>query len=339
MKRAIRVGGIAAFVFLCLVLLVGFLAVSFEAALYFLVGLLASLVALGLLPRFLARISLLLAAATALLIAAASIVSIHYGIIVGAGPTAMTGYQAELVPDPHSNDPNRFLLSEHFQYIHPPAARHGDTYGQFTGSEVIEARSNGFAVHEIDFSPLSTLHGRVLYQGRYPFLRFFGKAGKHVDVVICTEPCNNTSVMLRGFPPDSFWQANSLSTVQLGIFGDTEMAAWNLNNVDRPVKFTYIDAPWRQYRDILTPYFGVTSLNNAIPIAFGCLLTVTLAGTLPAWLVVSLVFLWHWIRKLAGRWRKPKPGGQVALSGPQTGPVKAKKTTRARSGRKSGRRR
>ncbi len=153
MKRAIRVGGIAAFVFLCLVLLVGFLAVSFEAALYFLVGLLASLVALGLLPRFLARISLLLAAATALLIAAASIVSIHYGIIVGAGPTAMTGYQAELVPDPHSNDPNRFLLSEHFQYIHPPAARHGDTYGQFTGSEVIEARSNGFAVHEIDFFP------------------------------------------------------------------------------------------------------------------------------------------------------------------------------------------
>lgn len=323
---------------LYLVLFAGFLTVSYSAAFVLVLGTAACLIIASLFPPWFSRSVLLAVGVIALLLAGASAISTHFGISIGVTPIGMTGYDANVSLAPNSNDPNRFVLDETLDWV--------DVYKKpidqppFTYSRIIEAKRVGVFIHEVDFTPLAG-NARVLFKGPYPFLRFSKGKGRHFDMGICTEPCTNTAVMLT-LPVDSFWQANALTTVQSMPFGDTETVTWTLRNIDRPVKFIYIDPEWRRFRGILGSYYSATSYGDLFVIALSCLLSAALVGSVPPWMlgVVALIWgfrkrMWPMIKSLFSR-KVPASGSQQQSAAQSATPSpRPKKSPPAKSNRRN----
>ncbi len=301
-KHVDRVVALTGACLLFLILLVGFLATSYTAAVALSLSTVACLFLLFLSPALLSRWILLTLGVAALLVAGTSLISTHFGISTGVSAIGMVAYDASISPDTASDDPNRFVLRETLQWV--------DDYKRpieqrpFAYARTIEAKAAGFAVHEVDFMPLEG-HAQVLRHGPYPFLRLRQGKGKYLDMGICTEPCTNARVTLD-LPRDSFWQANAPTVVQPAPFAGSETVNWTLLSMDGPVKFNYIDPGWRKFRGVLASYYGASSIGDFVEIALSCFLAAALTGTVPPWLLAVIAVCWKFRARLWARIEPPR---------------------------------
>lgn len=131
---------------------------------------------------------------------------------------------------------------------------------------VVDSRSIGVMVEEIDYTPYLITHSQVLTATLSS-----GQVVQIGEVVI-----SNIDTTIAELPGNSFLEAKFQEHKARG-YGDSERIAWSIPSRDahrEGVVFAFIPQPFQYFRWLIQPLRKLSSTSNSILLVFGALLSI-----------------------------------------------------------------
>jgi|GEM_PF-4135976 hypothetical protein len=258
---------------LFVLIIIGLLAVSFSAALYFLIGgiiawsliyIVAGLTQKYEIPLFKILIALLILCAIIVALFSLLYFMPHPSAQQSCPPgetiteTEIKEYHAAIEPVDFSK--GIFNLSEEVKYevatsvcneTYAPTQIKIDENQTSISERQIHSSKRGIFIREIRFSPLNDT------------------SFKHLE----NQP-NTQSVTLNDFPRGSFYEARDTQTVEISPYLDTEIVRWDIRKLSDDVAFSYIDYPFYFLRTFLAPLIGISYQRHWVIAFLGMIFSV-----------------------------------------------------------------
>jgi hypothetical protein len=243
---------------LAVILIVTLLAVSYTTTLYVLLGTLATLLLVFIVPYILrlgAQRFVILGIWIASLLC---IVTLMFGLflqpayLIRCTPgekreIELTEYQAVIKPIEFSS--GSFGISEKVTYDVKSVVCKQD----YTVSKSVVEKDVVLSLPEKQIT--STARGFLIRE-----LRIVPLANSPLGVTNCCAKL--PTIELRDFPRDSFYEAYDVQKMESSHYLDTEIIRWHYNYLDKEIIFAYIAPPFYVFRTLLMPLIGVTYQNQ-----------------------------------------------------------------------------